>query len=212
MDVEIFCLGNLATNAFAVYDAADCYVFDCPANPGELIAAVRARGAVVRAVYLTHAHVDHIAGLDDLRAAFPGLRVWVHGLEASWLSDPAANLSMGMGDPVTVAPADGVVSDGELLTVGPWTVEVLHLPGHSPGSVAYHVASEAEVFGGDVLFRSGVGRWDFPGSDGRALRASLERLCRLPDHTRVRPGHGASTTIGREKTSNVYLRSDEPWR
>ena len=111
----------------------------------------------------------------------------------------------------SAAAAQGFVDEGDILSLGGWAVKVLHVPGHSPGSVAYWFESESEVISGDVLFRSGVGRWDFPGCDRDDLRNSLDKLCGLPDATRVRPGHGGSTTIGREKASNPYLRSDEPW-
>jgi glyoxylase-like metal-dependent hydrolase (beta-lactamase superfamily II) len=214
MTVETFALGALGTNAYVIGDegSPDCWVFDCPDGPGPLIEALRSRGALPRGLFLTHAHSDHIAGLDEFRRSFPGVPVHQHALETPWLGDPQANLSAWMGPPVTVAPADVLVADGQRLVLGARTVQALHLPGHSPGSLAWWFETEGEVIVGDVLFRSGVGRWDFPGSDGRVLRKSLERLCGLPDATRVRPGHGPSTTIGREKASNPYLRSDEPWR
>jgi len=213
MTVDTFCLGDLDTNAYLVTQAGDpdAWVFDCPGRPGALIEALKARNLRPRGLYLTHAHVDHMAGLDEFRRAFPGTPVWQHPLEVSWLADPQANLSAWMGTPVTAAPAEGLVEDGQSLSLGPWTVRVLHLPGHSPGSVAFWFLEAGEVFSGDVLFRSGVGRWDFPGSDGPTLRRSLERLCQLPDEVRVRPGHGGSTTLGREKASNPYLRSEEAW-
>ncbi len=213
MTVETFCLGNLETNAYLVSadSGSDCWLFDCPGEPHELLRRLAERSMRLQGVFLTHAHVDHIAGLNDLRRAFPGVKIHQHRLEASWLSDPQANLSVWLGEPVTVPMADEFVEDGQNLTLGPWSVEVLHVPGHSPGSVAYWFASENELISGDVLFRSGVGRWDFPHCDRSALRRSLGRLCQLPDQTRVRPGHGGSTTIGREKTSNPYLRSDDPW-
>jgi len=214
MTVEAFCLGSLDTNAFLVSDEASgrAWVFDCPDHPQALIASLHDHKLVLKGVFLTHAHVDHMAGLEDLRRAFPGVPVHQHPAEVTWLSDPVANLSSWMGAPVTAAPAEVLVDEGQTLHVGPWTAQVFHVPGHSPGSVAYWFENEGELFSGDVLFRSGVGRWDFPGSSREALRASLARLCTLPDDTRVRPGHGGSTTIGREKASNPYLRSDDPWR
>lgn len=212
MNIETFCLGSLDTNAYLVWDRGpECWVFDCPDQPGALVDAIRSRELRPQGVYLTHAHVDHMAGLSAFRAAFPGVNVFQHPLETSWLWDPQANLSAWMGEPVTAAPAEGLVQEGDQLTLGPWTVKVFHLPGHSPGSVGYWFESEGEVFSGDVLFRSGVGRWDFPGCSRDDLRASLERLCSLGDGVRVRPGHGGSTTLGRERASNPYLRSEESW-
>jgi len=213
MTVDAFCLGALDTNAYLVTDETtrDGWLFDAPDHPGALLDAVQERGITLRALYLTHAHVDHMAGVSDVREAWPGLPVYQHTLEAAWLADPSLNLSTVLGAPVTCSPAEGLLHDGQVLTVGPWTVHVLHVPGHSPGSVAYYWPHQGELISGDVLFRSGVGRWDFPGCDLKALQASVARLCALPDDTRVRPGHGGSTTVAREKSSNPYVRHPEAW-
>jgi len=214
MTVETFCLGALQTNAYVVSfpDTPDCWVFDCPDSPEALVQALKEGERQPRGLYLTHAHCDHMAGLETFRAAFPGVPVHQHALEVSWLSDPQLNLSAWVGSPATAQPAEALVTEGQRLSLGPSLVHVLHLPGHSPGSVAYWFEAEGEVLSGDVLFRSGVGRWDFPGCDRGDLQRSLARLASLPDATRVRPGHGGSTTIGKEKMTNPYLRSDEPWR
>lgn len=213
LTVETFCLGSLETNSHVVsrIGSPDCWVFDCPDHPDALIDALTRRQARPLGLFLTHAHGDHMAGVEDFRRAFPGVPLAQHPLEVGWLSNPELNLSSWYGPPATCSPAEVLVSDDQILSMGPWSVRVLHVPGHSPGSVAYWFEGAGELIVGDVLFRSGVGRWDFPGSDQRALRRSLERLCTLPDGVRVRPGHGGATTIGREKTSNPYLRTEEAW-
>lgn len=212
MNIDVFCLGDLDTNAYVVSDGSgNCWIFDCPGNPKKLISHINKQNWTPQGLFLTHAHVDHMAGLTELRRAFESVEVWQHPLETSWLSDPRANLSALMGLSVTAEPAENLVSEGQRIALGPYEAEVLHVPGHSPGSVAFWFAAEMEVISGDVLFRSGVGRWDFPGCDRDDLRASLERLCNLPPETRVRPGHGGSTTIGREKTHNPYLRDPGVW-
>jgi len=213
MTIETFCLGQLDTNSYVVASdgGTECWVFDCPGEPEPMLRFLSSRKARPMGLYLTHAHVDHMAGLNEFRRAFPGVPVFQHQGEELWLADPVANLSTALGAPITAAPAEGFVSDNQQLSMGPWTVHVLHLPGHSPGSVGFWFPSEHELISGDVLFRSGVGRWDFPGCDRHDLRQSLKRITELPDDTRVRPGHGGTTTIGREKASNPYLRSDDPW-
>lgn len=211
--METFSLGPLETNAYVVSEEGrpECWIFDCPGSPGELIDRLKRRGASPQGVFLTHAHGDHMAGLTEVRTAFPGIPVFQHVDEVAWLSDPQLNLSAWMDAPVTAAPAEQTLVDGQRLALGSLSCLVLHVPGHSPGSLAFWFERHDELMGGDVLFRGGVGRWDFPGCDRDALRRSLERLCGLPDSVCVRPGHGRSTTLGREKSMNPYLRSDEPW-
>lgn len=213
MEWDAYCLGDLSTNAFVLKDDSSrrCWVFDCPPDSMGLIQGILGQGREPEAVFLTHAHVDHIAGLDEFRKSFPLVRVYQHPIESSWLQDPQANLSAWMGNPVAVARADEFVNEGQSLMVGAVQVRVLHLPGHSPGSVGYWFPELEALVGGDVLFRGGVGRWDFPGSDRDSLKHSLDRVQELPDSTRIYPGHGGSTTVGREKASNPYLRSEEAW-
>jgi hydroxyacylglutathione hydrolase len=139
MTVEAFCLGSLDTNAFLVSDEASgrAWVFDCPDHPQALIASLH--------------------GLEDRRRAFPGVPVHQHPAEVTWLSDPVANLSSWMGAPVTAAPAEVLVDEGQTLHVGPWTAQVFHVPGHSPGSVAYWFENEGELFSGDGFVSVGGG-------------------------------------------------------
>jgi glyoxylase-like metal-dependent hydrolase (beta-lactamase superfamily II) len=150
---------------------------------------VRERNLNPVAVLLTHAHVDHIAGVGDIVRAFRSPRllpVLVHELEKEWLSNPMLNLS-GWRASTSPAPGpDGFLADGQRLELGGSSWAVIHTPGHSPGGVTFWHEPSNRAIVGDTLFAGSVGRTDFPGSDPRQLTRSIkERLYVLPDQTVV---------------------------
>ena len=153
--------------------------------------------------------MDHIAGVTEVVRAFPGLPVWIHEAEREWLADPMLNLSAPFGEPVSLPDADRVLRDGEELSLAGSRWRVVHTPGHSPGSIGLVHAGAAHVaITGDALFAGSIGRTDFPGCSFEQLAASIRaRLYTLPEDTVIYPGHGPSTTIGREKKSNPFVRA-----
>ena len=212
--VECFTLGPFATNCYVVTpgeggtgDAKSCWIVDASFEPGEMIGHVRERGLKPAALVLTHAHVDHIAGVRDVLGAFPGTPLLIHEAESGWLNDPLLNLSAMMGMPVTAPEATRVLREGEVLGLSRDEWRVMHTPGHSPGGITlYHEPSGTAIVG-DSLFSGSIGRTDFPGSDHATLERSIrERLYTLPDDVRIWPGHGPGSTIGREKKTNPFVR------
>ncbi len=200
-----FALGPFATNTYVVGHGTRCWIVDPSFGPAPVIAYVRDKQLTVDAIVLTHAHVDHIAGIADVQKALGPLPVWIHEAEAAWLGDPERNLSSAFGMPVSLPHASRLLHDGDELPMGDQTWRVLHVPGHSPGSIA--LARSGVVIGGDALFAGSIGRTDFPGSDFATLEAAIRtKLYTLPDATVVHPGHGPATTIGTEKRSNPYVR------
>ena len=196
-----------------------CLVFDPSFDPEELIEAVKQSGKTPEAILLTHAHLDHIAGVDAVLDAFGDLPIAVHRAEGHWLQDAEANLSMAAGMPVTCRKGPTrLLEDGDTVEFGSGSsriaLEVLHVPGHSPGSVAYVLRPSAAVplaapvvIGGDALFAGSIGRTDFPGGSMEELARSIRtKLYSLPDETRVLPGHGPMTRIGQEKRCNMYVK------
>lgn len=211
-EVDCVTLGPFETNCYLVSIPGDstrsCWIVDASFDPDELIELVHAKGLRPAALVLTHAHVDHIAGVGEVRAAFPGLPILIHEAEREWLSDPVLNLSAMMAMDVTAPGPDRLLTDGDRLELAGTTWDVLHTPGHSPGGITLHHAPSATALVGDTLFNASIGRFDFPGSDEETLVRSIkDRLYALPDQTRVFPGHGPPTTIGREKRSNPFVRA-----
>ncbi|QOJ01643.1 MAG: MBL fold metallo-hydrolase [Phycisphaeraceae bacterium] len=208
MTIDTFVLGPFETNCYILSHGGEAWVIDAGFGPGEMIAALRRGGLRPTRLILTHAHADHIAGVAEVRRAFPGLPVWIHSAEAAWLSDPVLNLSGLTGMPVTAPGPDGLLAEGDVLEFGPTRWTVLHTPGHSPGGITLTSVEAGVAFVGDSLFAGSIGRTDFPGSDSETLAASIrEKLYTLPAETRVLPGHGPGTTIGREMISNPYVRA-----
>ncbi|MBX3375695.1 MAG: MBL fold metallo-hydrolase [Phycisphaeraceae bacterium] len=204
--LETVTLGPFETNCYIVADGDRCWIIDASFEPEALIERVRDLGLKPEALILTHAHVDHIAGVDEVVRTFGPLPVVMHADEREWLANPMLNLSAAMGLPVTACGPDRFIAEGDRLTLGGQTWKVLHTPGHSPGGVSL-VNSEAGIaLVGDTLFAGSIGRTDFPGSDFESLAHSIRaKLYTLPDDTRVYPGHGPPTTIGREKRTNPFV-------
>jgi glyoxylase-like metal-dependent hydrolase (beta-lactamase superfamily II) len=205
-------LGPFATNCYVVHapPSKDCWVVDASFEPGALVERVRRLELTPRLVILTHAHIDHIAGLDEVRRAFAKEkpRVLIHEAEARFLEDPMLNLSGLYGAPFSTGPADGTLRGGETLELGATRWRVLFTPGHSPGGITLVCDAARVALVGDTLFAGSIGRFDFPTSDEAALYRSIrEDLYALPDETKVYPGHGPPTTIGREKRTNPYVRA-----
>ena len=215
--IRSFPLGGFQTNCHVVWvpgkggaaAGRECWIVDPGEGPRAALDFVRSQGLVPSHILLTHAHADHVAGLDEASRAFPQARVLLHRAEHAFLEDPQLNLSAFIGLPITTRPADGELRDGQELELAGSRWRVLHTPGHSPGSVTLACDAAGEAIVGDTLFAGSIGRVDFPTSDPAAMHRSLhEVLMRLPDAMRVHPGHGPSTTIGAERRSNPWLQDD----
>jgi len=188
----------------------DVLVFDPGLEPELILDFLRERDLTPAAILNTHGHADHIGGNEAMKAAYPAAPLVIGANEARLLTDADANLSAPFGMPIISPPADRVVHEGETVEAGGIALEVLDVPGHSPGHVVYLYRSEPViVFGGDVLFREGIGRYDFPGSNGELLFDAIRRkLYTLPSDTIVYPGHGPVTTIGHERRANPFVRAE----
>lgn len=197
-------------NSYVVWrpGADRAFVIDPGFEPELILQFLADRGLTLDAIVCTHGHVDHIAGNRAMKEATPAAPIVIGVGDVDMLVDAGLNLSAGFGLPVTSPPADRTVREGDVLTAAGIELDVWELPGHSPGHVVYRVQGSDPplVFGGDVLFRGGIGRTDFPGGSFEQLVGGIRaKLWPLPDATVVYPGHGPVTTIGHEKRTNPFL-------
>ena len=208
--MRILCLpvGELQANCYIVHDD-DCRaaVIDPGEQAPDILAVVQERGLTVEAILLTHVHFDHMMAAAELAAA-TGAPVMAPAGDAAALSDPKLNLSELFlpGGALTLA-ADRLLADGDEVTVGALTLRTLHTPGHTPGSSCYRCGDM--LFTGDTLFAGSVGRIDFPGGDGVAMRDSLALLAALPGETTILPGHGPESTIDAERRTNPFMEPND---
>jgi glyoxylase-like metal-dependent hydrolase (beta-lactamase superfamily II) len=185
----------------------DVLVIDPGLEPELILSFLREGNLVPAAILNTHGHGDHIGGNAALKEAYPSAPLIIGENEAHLLRDADANMSGAFGTPILSPPADRLVREGDVVEAAGIRLEVLDVPGHSPGHVVYlHRDSPCTLFGGDVLFRGGIGRYDLPNSDGsRLLNGIRTKLLSLPPDTVVYPGHGPVTTIGQEKQFNPFV-------
>lgn len=204
MNIKTMQLGPLGTNCYIVYDKGISLIIDPGGDADDVISFLEKESLSPQAILLTHAHFDHIGGVEALRNHY-SIDVFLHEKEQAWLNDPAMNRSLYTGNEIIVADADHVLVPGHR-TVASFPVEIIHTPGHSPGSVSFIFSEAGFVICGDALFRRSIGRTDLPGGDIQELESSIRnKLYVLPDHFIAYPGHGPETTIGEEKKYNPFF-------
>jgi glyoxylase-like metal-dependent hydrolase (beta-lactamase superfamily II) len=204
---EILPVGPLACNCsiFGDEQTREAMVIDPGDQIEDVLEVLSRRGLKVKAIVITHAHIDHIGGAAKLKQA-TGAPVYMNQNDAELQAMlPVQAAWLGMRNPENVE-IDVAVKDGDSLLVGVAEFHVMHTPGHTPGSISLYAPAENKLVAGDTLFRGGIGRTDLPGGDGRRILRSIhDKLLPLPEETIVVPGHGANTTIGREKRMNPFL-------
>lgn len=208
MKISYLVLGPFMTNTYIAWDEASgkAVIIDPSFTPEHIWQAVLKLGVTPKKILLTHAHVDHIAGLNFLREKYPDARVYMHEKDVPLLSSASMNLSRMMPEPVLCEKPDVLVREGDHITEGAMDFEVLETPGHTPGGISFYEKKEGIVFTGDSLFEGSIGRTDFPGGSMTTLVGSIRKeLFALPDEVHVLSGHGNPTTIGIEKRSNPFL-------
>ncbi|MCM1369413.1 MAG: MBL fold metallo-hydrolase [Candidatus Amulumruptor caecigallinarius] len=213
MKIAKFCFSLFGINSYVVWDSdtLKCVVID----PGmfnsqeqeALSNFIKRNNLKVEAIVNTHLHIDHAVGNKYVSTAF-GATIKAHPAD-EWLGQSMREQARMFGIPERVdnVTISSHLEDGDIIKVGNGVLEVLHVPGHSPGSIALYDRADGFVVTGDALFADSIGRTDLPGGNMHELLNSIRtKLFTLPDNTVVYPGHGPETTIGYEKLHNAFLR------
>lgn len=207
LKVHTYPLGPIGTNCYIVMgEDGKCLIIDPGAESKKINTKINKLEAKPIAILLTHAHFDHIGAVDQVRDRFK-IPVLIHEAEKDWLLNPNLNGSSRYPGfpPVQNAAADAYLEEG-IVEIGPFTIDVRHTPGHSPGSVSFVFHEYKTAIVGDTLFKQSIGRTDLPGGNTRKLLSSIhEQLLSLDDDYTIYPGHGFPTTPGEEKDSNPFL-------
>lgn len=206
MKVKRFIYGSCIANSYVITkeNSDKAVLIDCCGANKKILDYISECGCELSAILLTHGHFDHIEGIMDLKEK-TGAKVYIFNSENKFLSDRSLNLS----DTEDLTEngynsADVLLADGDVIKVGDFEIKVIHTPGHTSGSVCYMIGDE--IFTGDTLFKQSIGRCDFPTGDyNTEIDSIYNKLFSLGDDVTVYPGHGFSTTIGKEKEENPFL-------
>lgn len=208
MKIQYAVLGPFMTNTYIVYneETMEGLVVDPSFTPEQYIQAIDKMKIQLKSIFLTHAHVDHMAGMNALRKHFPKAELYMSQGDASYLRDTAKNLSYEFPTHVLVDDPEHWVKGGDTIETCGLTFHVIDTPGHTPGGLSFYEKEEKIVFTGDSLFQGSIGRTDFPGGSMTQLVEGIRKnLFCLPEDTVVLSGHGNPTSIGQEKKSNPFL-------
>ena len=205
MQIKTFVVPPLENNNYLVYDeeSKEAVLIDCSHFDERIVAYLKENGLTLKSILLTHAHFDHVLGVEKMVQA-TGAKVFLHKDDESLLKDLNSYTFM-MGMPaVNVPEVDTFTEEGDSIDLGTLQIKVIHTPGHTRGGVSYFV--DGNLFSGDTLFRESIGRTDLEGGSFKTLEKSIrEKIYILPDDTKVYAGHGPSTEVGHEKKFNSYI-------
>lgn len=208
MQIRTFTGRGFGENAYlAICESTGaCVAVDPGAGAPELARTVRSEALELQAILLTHAHLDHIEGVSDVRALDPELPIWLHPSDLPLYRGVQRQAAMfGLRAEPQPEPTDAIVP-GEPFRFGGCTFEVRFTPGHAPGHVIFVAPDDALALVGDVVFQGSIGRTDLPGGDFQTLMKSIRgQVLTLPDETTLYPGHGPPTRVGHERVGNPFL-------
>ena len=199
-------VGSLGTNCYITYceNTKKAVIIDPGGDAAKILAAVSREGLLVEAIINTHGHADHVLANVKVQEA-TGAPIWIHSADADMLGSGSRNLSAFLGGATSCGKADRLLTDGEVLPIGDFSLTVLHTPGHTPGGIS--LLFDKTVFVGDTLFAESIGRTDFPGGSYSQLINSIQtKLMTLDDEVKAYPGHGPATTIGWERRQNPFIQ------
>lgn len=205
MKYETLVVGALETNCYLVYspENMECAVVDPGAESEEIFRLITKKRLKPIIVLNTHGHVDHVGANRDIKERFK-IPLCIHSADKPMLEKSQhSELALFLEAKDSPSP-DRLLKEGDRIRIGKSFLEVIHTPGHSPGSVSF--LGDGFLISGDTLFSGGVGRTDFPGGSWKELENSIKnKILTLPDETVILPGHGPSTTVGQEKNSNPFI-------
>jgi hydroxyacylglutathione hydrolase len=201
-------LGPIENNTYLLWDDASrqAVVIDPSFEPSPLVDFIQDNQLLLIGIWLTHAHFDHTAGINDLLNSLQiDVPIWLHPDDLDLYKNNGLSTFFGFEMPALPAKTN-LLNDGQLLLIGDFQVELHHTPGHCPGHVIFYAPGISTAFTGDLIFRNGVGRTDLPGSNQDDLEKSIQiHIFNLPGETILLSGHGSETTVKEEKSNNPYL-------
>ena len=200
-------VGLLQVNCYIISDeeTKEAVVIDPGGDEAEILEVLKYHKLNLKMIIDTHGHFDHVDANQPLKDA-TGAPIAIHALDAGMLTQPSAEAMFFTGNRLRLSQADVLLNEGDVISFGPYRLQVLHTPGHTPGHISLVMEGHPYVYVGDLLFNGSIGRTDFPGGDFNALiNAVRTKIFPLGDNYIVYPGHRPVTTVGQEKKYNPFF-------